>query len=66
MDANDAGQASQVPIDRKDDIKKSELDDRDYRYIKLPNGMRCVLVHDKDVETSAACLFVNNGSLCDP
>lgn len=34
--------------------------------MKLPNGLRCVLVHDKDVETSAACLYVNNGSLCNP
>lgn len=50
----------------RDDIRKSELDDRQYRYIKLPNGMRCVVVHDKDVETSAACLFVANGSFCDP
>ena len=28
--------------------------------------MRCLLVHDKDVERSAACMFVGSGNLVDP
>jgi insulysin len=47
-------------------IKKSKMDDRLYRYIKLQNSMRCLLVHDKDVEKSSACMFVGSGSLADP
>jgi secreted Zn-dependent insulinase-like peptidase len=47
-------------------IKKSKLDDRLYRYVKLQNQLKCVLVHDKDVEKSSACMFVDRGSLFDP
>ena len=47
-------------------IKKSKLDDRLYRYVQLNNQMRCLLVHDKDVEKSAACMFVGTGNLVDP
>lgn len=47
-------------------IRKSKVDDRLYRYVKLQNQMRCLLVHDKDVEKSSACMFVGSGSLCDP
>jgi len=53
-------------IEVSNDILKSKLDDREYRYLKLPNGIRCVLVRDADVEKSAACMFVATGSLCDP
>ena len=28
--------------------------------------MRCLLVHDSDVEKSAACMLVSSGSLADP
>jgi insulysin len=47
-------------------IRKSKLDDRHFRYLKLQNDLRCILVSDKDVEKSAACLYVNVGSLYDP
>ena len=47
-------------------IKKNKLDDRLYRYIKLNNQMKCLLVHDKDVEKSSACMYIGSGSLCDP
>ena len=47
-------------------IRKNKTDDRLYRYLKLQNNMRCILVSDKDVETSAACLYVGVGSLYDP
>ena len=47
-------------------LRKNKLDDRLYRYIKLENKMKCILVHDKDVEKSAACMYVASGSLADP
>ncbi len=28
--------------------------------------MRCLLVHDKDVEKSSACVYVGTGNLSDP
>ena len=42
------------------------MDDRLYRYIKLKNQLKCVLVHDQDLEKSSACMFVSTGNLCDP
>lgn len=47
-------------------IKKSKSDDRLYKYLRLSNDLRCLLVSDKDVEKSAACLHVGVGSLYDP
>ena len=42
------------------------LDDRLYRFVRLSNQLRCLLVHDRDVEKSAACMFVGSGNLVDP
>ena len=47
-------------------IKKNALDDREYRYLELPNEMKVLLIYDKDVETTGCSLLVNSGSLCDP
>jgi secreted Zn-dependent insulinase-like peptidase len=47
-------------------IRISRSDDRIYRYLKLKNNLRCILVSDKDVEKSAACMYVGVGSLYDP
>ena len=47
-------------------IRKSKIDDRAYRFIKLKNDLRCLLVSDKDLEQSACCMYVNVGSLHDP
>lgn len=47
-------------------IRTSKNDDRLYRYLRLPNNLRCLLVSDQDVEKSAACLHVGVGSLYDP
>ncbi|CDW84143.1 insulin-degrading enzyme [Stylonychia lemnae] len=46
--------------------KKSKSDDRLYRYLRLQNNLRCLVVQDKDVEKSSACLHVGVGSLYDP
>ncbi|KAJ2392377.1 metalloprotease, partial [Coemansia sp. RSA 2603] len=48
------------------DLNKSESDVREYRLIRLPNGLTAMMVHD-DIESKAcAALDVNVGSLADP
>jgi len=53
-------------MQRISDIKKSKTDKREYRYIELPNGLRCMLLSDDNVELSAASLDVKVGSLYNP
>jgi hypothetical protein len=48
------------------EIKKPEVDDRDYRCIKLENGLEVLLVHDANTDKSAASLDVEVGHLHDP
>lgn len=45
---------------------KSISDIRDYRYVKLPNELQALLIHDPEAEMSAASMFVGVGSLSDP
>lgn len=47
-------------------IKKSENDNRSYRYITLRNKLRVLLVSDPQTYTAAACLAVAVGSFSDP
>jgi hypothetical protein len=48
------------------DIRKPEIDDREYRYIKLENDLEAILVHDPTVDKSAASMDVEIGHLHDP
>lgn len=48
------------------DIIKSTSDDREYRYVKLQNDLKVILVSDQEAEKSSACIFVGSGSLNDP
>lgn len=50
----------------KKDIRKPEVDDRDYRYIKLKNDLEALLIHDPNADKSAASLDVEIGHLHDP
>lgn len=50
----------------KQPIVKSERDDREYRVIKLENGLEATLVHDAKAERAAASLDVAVGHLSDP
>ncbi|KAF8743460.1 Peptidase M16, partial [Rhizoctonia solani] len=50
----------------KKDIRKPEVDDRDYRYIKLENDLEALLIHDPSADKSAASLDVEVGHLHDP
>ncbi|KAF5373799.1 hypothetical protein D9758_000838 [Tetrapyrgos nigripes] len=47
-------------------IQKSQQDDRDYRIIKLDNGLQATLVHDPKADKAAASLDVAVGHLSDP
>lgn len=47
-------------------VEKSEPDDRDYRIIRLENGLEAILVHDPSADKAAACLTIAVGSLYDP
>lgn len=47
-------------------IEKPDLEERNYRILRLRNGLKAVLVHDPQADKSAACLRIAIGSLCDP
>ncbi|KAI0795391.1 LuxS/MPP-like metallohydrolase [Abortiporus biennis] len=47
-------------------IEKPDPDDREYRIIRLQNGLLAALVHDAEADKSAACLTIAVGSLQDP
>ena len=47
-------------------IHKSEQDDREYRAIRLENGLQALLVHDAKTDKAAASLDVAVGHLSDP
>lgn len=48
------------------DIQKSERDDREYRVIRLHNGLQAMLIHDATADKAAASLDVAVGHLYDP
>ncbi|XOV82989.1 MAG: insulinase family protein [bacterium] len=47
-------------------LRKSPNDDREYRYLQLPNKMRVVLVSDPTTEKAAAAMAVFRGSNHEP
>jgi len=47
-------------------IIKSRCDNRIYKRVKLSNGMRCILISDKETDKSAASLDVKVGCALDP
>lgn len=47
-------------------IQKSERDDREYKLIRLENGLQAMLVHDANTDKAAASLDVAIGHLSDP
>lgn len=48
------------------EIEKSERDDRQYKFIRLENGLQAMLVHDPTADKAAASLDVAVGHLNDP
>lgn len=55
-------EARMTPVD----VVKSPADDRDYRYVRLENGLTILLVSDPDTDKAAAAVDVNVGSYQDP
>ena len=47
-------------------LLKSEQDNRDYRVIRLENGLQATLVHDGKADKAAGSLDVAVGHLYDP
>jgi|AACY02.4.fsa_nt_gi Secreted/periplasmic Zn-dependent peptidases, insulinase-like len=47
-------------------ITRSPSDKRVYKYTKLPNGLKCILIHDPEADKSAASINVKVGSSLDP
>ncbi|KAI5119937.1 hypothetical protein M0805_002126 [Coniferiporia weirii] len=47
-------------------VQKSAADDREYRVVRLENGLQAVLVHDPSTDKAAASLDVAVGHLSDP
>lgn len=47
-------------------VIKGSSDWRDYKALKLPNGITCVLVHDKESKTTACSVSVGVGASADP
>ncbi|KAG9014054.1 Insulinase (Peptidase M16) [Tulasnella sp. JGI-2019a] len=47
-------------------LEKGRLDDREYRYIKLPNALEALLISDPKADKAAAALDVEVGHLSDP
>ncbi|KAG9023196.1 Insulinase (Peptidase M16), partial [Serendipita sp. 407] len=47
-------------------IEKADLDERQYRIIKLNNGLQALLVHDATTDKAAASMDVGVGHLSDP
>lgn len=51
---------------RFDNLHKSQQDNRDYRGLQLPNGLKAVLVSDPATDKAAAALTVGVGHMSDP
>ena len=47
-------------------VWKSYSDDRDYRALSLPNGLRALLISDPHADTGAAAMSCAVGHLSDP
>ena len=56
-----------APVQRiAERLEKPELDDRDYRVIKLPNELEALLVHDPNTDKASASVNVKVGAFSDP
>ena len=47
-------------------IRKNDVDTRDYRLIKLENGLQALLIHDATADKAAAAMDVGVGHMADP
>lgn len=62
-----AGGAPPAPIvEAAPTLNKPPLDDREYRFVKLDNGLKALLISDADTETAGASVTVGVGQFQDP
>ncbi|CAM9588344.1 unnamed protein product, partial [Phaeothamnion confervicola] len=61
-----AAVAQKWPWRSEQGIAVSPTDDRSYRWIILPNGMRVLLIHDAKADKAAAAMAVDVGASSDP
>jgi len=47
-------------------LEKPDLDEREYKIIKLDNGLHALLIHDAKTDKAAAAMDVGVGNLSDP
>ena len=47
-------------------IKRGRLDRRSYKYVRLPNGLKCILVKDPKTSSCLCSLSVRAGTALDP
>ena len=47
-------------------INQSSIDQRDYRFLKLDNGLKVLLISDPQTDLAAASLSVHVGQFLDP
>ncbi|KIM22228.1 hypothetical protein M408DRAFT_333007 [Serendipita vermifera MAFF 305830] len=47
-------------------IRKNDVDKREYRLIKLENGLQALLIHDSTADKAAAAMDVGVGHMADP
>lgn len=50
----------------KIEIIKAKRDKRKYKFIKLENELKCLLIEDKEADKSAASINIKVGSSLDP
>ena len=48
-----------------ENLEKSDVDNRSYRVIRLPNKLEALLVHDPDTDKASAACNVNVGNFSD-
>jgi len=62
-----AGAVMDAPT-KSDEIEiiKSKIDKREYKYLTLENGIKCMIVHDPEADKSAASIDVKVGAALDP
>ena len=51
---------SKMPLPKT--LIKSDCDDREYRFVDLPNKMKCLLISDMQADMSTAAINVHIGS----
>ncbi|KAL1521923.1 hypothetical protein AB1Y20_021571 [Prymnesium parvum] len=66
LEASRSADVTACAIERCDDIRSGSMDQRNYRWIQIANGLQALLISDHDVEQAAAAIEVGAGHFSDP